>query len=309
MENAGASVLTAGNYMAPEKVVQLLQDYHVNVLTGDGSQVVQIVHYISTLGTAKNKINLNKIIYTSEALTTTQKAYVHEVLGAVKIFSILGSAEAGPYGASNPDLTENDPASPYADFIIDARMTLMEVLPLSSAESGRVPSILSEGETGVIAQTSLTRLRNPVVRYLTGDVGSLRPLPERAQKIIPQADLPYLKILRLHGRDSRFSFPWDGQYIEFEGLKAVMSESGLGILQWQAILDKMEPSKEALLEIRLLCSQLVENSQCAVDRIRDFLCVDSSNDHRLEITFVKDMMGFELSQTGRKVIRFIDRLS
>lgn len=49
MENAGATVLSAGSYMPPEEVAKSLADYHVNVLTGDGSQIVQIVYHISML--------------------------------------------------------------------------------------------------------------------------------------------------------------------------------------------------------------------------------------------------------------------
>ncbi|KAH6892639.1 hypothetical protein B0T10DRAFT_537547 [Thelonectria olida] len=306
MENAGASILAAGNNMHPTKVIQLLCEFHANVLTGDGSQVVQVVHYISTLPTEeREKVKINKIIYTSEALTAVQKSHIRAVLGSVKIYSVLGSAEAGPYGASNPDLTPTDHLESHEDFIIDTRMTLLEILPLSFTE---VP----EGQTGIIAQTSLTRLRNPLVRYLTGDIGSLHPLPEQARALIAEAHSPYLRILRLQGRDRRFSFVWDGEYIEFEKLSLLMADVDLGILQWQVILDKMEPSKEASLEIRLLYSQRNANTlseQAVVDRFRHFFNVYASNKHRFCITFVNDLTGFELSKTGRKVIKLVDRFT
>lgn len=35
--------------------------------------------------------------------------------------------------------------------------------------------MMDEGEVGEIIITSLMRMRNPLVRYLTGDVGSLDP--------------------------------------------------------------------------------------------------------------------------------------
>ncbi|KAJ4308141.1 hypothetical protein N0V84_012271 [Fusarium piperis] len=312
MENAGATLLAAGNHMPAFKVVELLQHYHVNALTGDGSQIVQVVQYISTLKTGRDKIKLNKILYTSEPLNAVQKAHIYNVLGPVKIYSIIGSAEAGPYGASHPDLTPTDPNVSYTDFVVDTRISLFEVLPLSLSESDRVATCLPEGETGIIAQTSLARLRNPLVRYLTGDIGSLHRLSEQARALIPEKDWPFMMMLRLHGRDARFSFTWDGEYIEFDKLKTFMSDASLGILQWQVILDKMEPSKEASLEIRILCAErtgTLVSRQEIVERLHSFIYIYSSNEHRFCTTFVDDINGFERSDTGRKVIKFVDRFT
>ncbi|KAI8655365.1 hypothetical protein NCS55_01187800 [Fusarium keratoplasticum] len=312
LENAGATLLAAGNRMPSSKVVELLQTYHANALAGDGSQIVQVVQYISTMTTGRDKIKLDKIIYTSEALNSVQKAHIYAVLGPVKIFSLIGSAEAGPYGASNPDLTPTDPSESYTDFVIDTRTNLFEILPLSLGENDRFASPLPEGETGIIAQTSLVRLRNPLVRYVTTDIGSLHRLPDQARDQIPGKDWPFMRILRLQGRDSRFSFTWDGEYIEFDKLKTLMSGASFGVLQWQVILDKMEPSKEASLEIRMLCAERNEtllSRQEIIDRLHAFLYIYSSNQHRFRATFVDDLNGFERSETGRKVIKFIDRFT
>lgn len=312
LENAGATLLAAGNRMPTSKVVELLQNYHVNALAGDGSQIVQVVQYISTMKTGRDKIKLNKILYTSEPLNAVQKAHINTVLGPVKIYSIIGSAEAGPYGASSPELTPTDPNVGYTDFVIDTRTVLFEILPLSLSESDRFATPLPEAETGIIVQTSLARLRNPLVRYVTGDIGSLHRLPGQAQALIPEKDWPFMRILRLHGRDTRFSFTWDGEYIEFDKLKTLMSDASLGILQWQVILEKMEPSKEASLEIRMLCAErngTLASRQEIVERLHAFIYVYSSNEHRFRATFVDDINDFERSETGRKVIRFVDRFT
>ncbi|KAJ4238410.1 hypothetical protein NW757_013110 [Fusarium falciforme] len=312
LENAGATLLAAGNRMPSSKVVELLQIYHANALAGDGSQIVQVVQYISTMTTGRDKIKLDKIIYTSEALNSVQKAHIYAVLGPIKIVSLIGSAEAGPYGASNPDLTPTDPSANYTDFVIDTRTNLFEILPLSLSENDRSASPLPEGETGIIAQTSLVRLRNPLVRYVTSDIGSLHRLPDQARDRIPEKDWPFMRILRLHGRDSRFSFTWDGEYIEFDKLKTLMSDASFGVLQWQVILDKMEPSKEASLEIRMLCAERNEtllSRQEIIDHLHAFFYIYSSNQHRFQATFVDDLNAFERSETGRKVIKFIDRFT
>lgn len=224
----------------------------------------------------------------------------------------MGSAEAGPYAVSNPDLTGKNAAAGYEDFIFDTRDTLFEILPPSFSENGSNPVPMPEGEQGIIAQTSLARLRNPLVRYITGDVGSLHPLPEQARGLIPDIDWPHLRVLRLQGRDRRFSFDWDGEYIEFNHLTTLLNNEECGVLQWQVILDKMEGSPESSLEIRLLCSPRhrdLISEQALIDRIRTFFHAYSGNEYRFRLTLLKDLSGFQRSSTGRKVIKFIDRFN
>ncbi|KAK8859087.1 hypothetical protein PGQ11_009821 [Apiospora arundinis] len=317
MENAGATSLAAGHLMSATKVVQLMKDFHINVLAGDGSQIIQVVHCISSLDTGRAEIRLDKIIYTSEALTLVQKSYIRDVLGAVKICSILGSAEAGPYGASSPDLVGPDePGTTYTDFIIDTRATLIEVFPripqsnVNGSSGGDCPSPLPPGQTGLIVQTCLERLRNPLLRYVTGDVGSIQPLPSQARATIPESEWAYKRVLRLHGRDACSSFSWDAEYIEMDRLDTMLAHADLGILQWQVILDTMIPSKEVSLEIRLLRAWEEGDStseEVIVARIRGFFYMHPGNEHRFKVTFVKDRSGFELSPTGRKLVKLVDR--
>lgn len=311
LENAGATVLAAGHQCPPPTVVQILQDFNVNVLAGDSSQIMSIVHQISTMSEMKKRIKIRKVIYTSEGLSIIQRAQIYEVLGPVIIYSILGSAEAGPYGASSPFLVDLDPETNCNDFIIDTRMTVIEVFPLSctAGESGWIAEPLPDGETGVIAQTVLTRLRHPVIRYITGDIGSLHSLPHKAVGRIAKHDLRHYRVLRLRGRDHRFSFMWDGCDFQFDKLNKILSDPQSGVLLWQVILEKMQPSQEISLEIRLLSCQSSGDTvhlQTLLDLLKAYLDVSVSNEHKFKITFVNDVLGFELSETGRKVIRFVD---
>lgn len=226
MENAGATVLSAGSYMNPTEVAKSLADYHVNVLTGDGSQVVQIVHHISILPEEyRNRISIEKIVYTSEPLTTSQRVFIQTILKGVKIYSFLGSSEAGPWAISSPDLTgEHSLVGSSTDFVFDTRSMLIEIIPSSDtdAASQHDLDLMPPGEPGRIVQTSLQRLRNPLVRYNTGDIGSIHPLPEMASALIPEVDRQYLRVLRMHGRDHRFSFKWYGAYFEFDKIEPFM---------------------------------------------------------------------------------------
>ncbi|UKZ78245.1 hypothetical protein TrVFT333_005981 [Trichoderma virens FT-333] len=311
MENAGASVLSAGNFMPPHDVAKLLAKYHINVLAGDSGQIVQMAHHISNLPEEERAlIRLDKIIYTSEVLTAAQRAHIKATFKGIKIISILGSAEAGPWAASNPDITGRVSTTSEEDLIFDTRAMILEVLPASFAEGDQNVDPLPDGETGVVVQTSLSRLRNPLVRYVTGDIGSIHPLPEESRDKIPAADWPYLRILRLQGRDRRVSFDWDGEYIQFEDMAALLNNEECGVLQWQIILDKLEPSLESSLEIRLMCSprtSRVLSHDALIARIKGFLHVIKTNDYRFKTTFVDELDGFVRSSTGRKVIKFVNR--
>lgn len=295
------------------EVARSLADYHVNVLTGDGSQIVQVVYHISMMSQEdRDRIKLDKIVYTSEPLTGPQRVFINAILSGVKIISFLGSTEAGAWAISNPDLTgEQDSTGSSADFVFDRRNVLIEIIsPSKSDESPLDLSPLPQGEQGLIVQTSLQRLRNPLVRYITGDIGSLHPLPEMASAIIPEADREHIRVLRMKGRDTRFSFKWYGCYFEFEMIQSLMNAKECGILQWQIILDGLETTPQATLEVRLLRSPLGEGIMSDDDvtrRMEAFFLICPENENLARIVFVDGLDGFERSATARKVIKFVDR--
>lgn len=343
IENASASAFAASNHMTPSEVIANLIALPVNTLTGDASQVVQTVHAISSLpATDRAGIKLNKIVYTSEAFTKVQREYVREVLGPkIRICSIIGSAEAGPWGVSGEGLGwEDDLCNGGTDFLVDRREMVVEIVPLDTEDEveGKTdarnhvndaggaateaaqnpqqyettPVTLPQGEIGLVVQTSLVRLRNPLIRYMTGDVGSLHSLPPHAQSIVPAALLPHLYIVRLYGRDTRFSLTWNGEYIEFAKIKAVMTEKRFGVLQWQVILDRLEGSREAAVEVRVLKDRSTQvNAGCEVNSLektlKELFVVFQKDEYRFRIVYVEDLNGFERSSTGRKVIKFLDR--
>ncbi|KAL4786816.1 hypothetical protein BJX76DRAFT_71627 [Aspergillus varians] len=315
LENAGASVLCAGSRMPPAEVTEVLAHYNANVLTGDSSQIVQVVHHISTLPAERKKaIRLTKVIYTSDALTEAQEAHITSVLGHVRILSILGSAEAGPFAMSNPDLSGEPGPKGTRDFIFDTRAMDIEIHDPSVLQDDTRPcgKPVSDGEQGIIVQTSLQRLRNPLVRYITGDIGSLHPLPSTAHDKIPESELQHFRLLRLAGRDRRFSFKWFGEYFDFQKITTLMQSARSGVLQWQIILDRHDSSPQGTLEIRILCA--VDDGRGMsrrelVEAVETFFCVFPENRHLFEITFLSDLEGFERSSTGNKVIKFVDRFS
>ncbi|KAJ5909263.1 hypothetical protein N7495_001945 [Penicillium taxi] len=315
-ENGGASVLCGGSYMSTAEVVKTLTDYHVNVLAGESSQVINTVQYISTLSQEeKDRINIGKVIYTSEMLTSAQRSFILEILGCVKICSIYGSAEAGPWAVSSPEILEQGSGASQ-DFIFDKRSMVVEILDPSIMEtdtsSCSAPCLIPDGERGIIVQTSLNRLRNPLVRYVTGDLGSVHPLPESVRSRISDADSRFWQVLRLYGRDRRFSFEWDGMYFEFESLAALLSHDECGVLQWQVILNRLDSCPRSTIEIRVFLSSHDTSLLSEADlkgRIMNFFNAYAGNQARLSVTFVEDRKGFVRSATGDKILKFVDKFN
>lgn len=315
LENAGASVLSAGHNMSPDDVTSALAHFHVNAISGDGSQVIRVIDYISTLPAEKRQqIKLNKIIYTSEPLTPAQRAYITATLGPVEICSLLGSSEAGPWAVGKPSLTGAQPSAGANDFIFDTRMMLIEILDPSTLDGNNAQDgkAVPDGTPGIIVQTSLLRLRNPLVRYVSGDMGSLHPLPDTASTMIDPDELKHLRVLRLYGRDSRFSFKWYGAYYEFDNIVTFMQTEKWGILQWQIVLDRLESSPQLTLEIRIFRSSTDDrlvSEITLVEELERFFFVQLENRPLFQVKFLPDQTTFERSGTAAKIIRFVNKVN
>ncbi|KAJ5923336.1 hypothetical protein N7454_008581 [Penicillium verhagenii] len=278
VENAGGSIFCAGHLMSNAEIANLISIYRINVITGDSGQILQFAIHVSSLPEdQRTAIKINKILYTSEVLAQAQRGYIRSVLGDISICSAFASAESGPWAVGNHALTDREDDE-SADFIFDTRNIVIEVLCESSAEQdyknfreGMKP--LPDGEKGLIAATSLQRLRNPLIRYLSGDIGSLHPLPEN--DIIDPAHSKHFKVLRLYGRDQRFSFSWQGEYFDFDTLRRLMQSEELSVLQWQVIRTELFTSVHNL-EVRILrerseCPKLSDND--LVEKLSSFFCV------------------------------------
>lgn len=311
VENAGGTIFCAGHAMPHAEVARVVSNIGINVISGDSSQILQFALYVSSLPDAERQaIRITKAFYTSEPLVRSQRAYLNSVFGdELVICSSFGSAEAGPWAVMNPAITgyaENDDS---ADFIFDTRDMTVEVLPpavLEESADNKHGKPLPDGEVGVFALTSLQRLRNPLIRYLTGDVGSVHPLPET--KLIDPEEAQHLKVFRMQGRDQRFSFEWQGEYIEFAALRGLIQSEGLSVLQWQIIRSVGETLTHHV-EIRLLRGQTrdkILSDEDVVQRLKSFCHVGPDSEPYFQVTFVSGLQGFERSKTGNKVMRFVD---
>ncbi|KNG90486.1 hypothetical protein ANOM_001221 [Aspergillus nomiae NRRL 13137] len=252
-EASGATVLCAGNEMPLDKVVLTITEFGVNAVAGDAGQLVQLAQYVAGLPhTQKHTLQtqINKALYTSEPMTPAQRSFLKSVFSNVAISSVIGSAEAGPWGVSTGEMTESVSQHNYEDFLYDDRLMHLEILPSSILDPGRTEKTptapVPDGEKGLLVQTSLQRLRNPLVRYVCGDVASFHPLPASIQSRLTPEDASHLRVARVYGRDRNISFDWYGEYFEFPVVQRLFQTESWGILQYQVIRRYREPDPQKI---------------------------------------------------------------
>lgn len=315
--------------MTHYQVEKLYQAYKPNVYCGDSSKIMEFATYIASLEANETNmrhepsvpVRFDKILYTSEPLTAAQRRYVTSVFrkdnAKLQFISFFASAESGPWCVGNADLTE--PVTDVAaDFIFDTRHMIVEIQPLDTSDDYAplcpTKSTLPTGQIGSIVITSLQRLRHPLVRYMTGDIGSLHELPRSARESI-KGDSDTLRVIRLHGRDVRQSFKWQAEYFELKMIAEIMQTPEWAVLKWQVVTGIADvPAQTHYLEVRLLRERRAAGDgreMVSDEELRQLLAtaflVPEQAEHLFRVVHVTDTNAFERSRTGRKVIKFVDK--
>ena len=321
IERAGGNVLCAGHLMTCDKLLDICAKYHVNAITGDTSQILNLAHYIDTLPpSSRPELRITKITYTSEIMPRLKRDYLVSVFGPVTFSSLFASAESGPWAVAAFRLTGDPEDDTAADLIFDTRAMKVEVLSLTSevleSKITRPPmtsEMAPEGTLGPLVLTSLQRLKNPLLRYISGDIGSIHPIPKDAPFPVNSEAREHLKVLRLYGRDQRFSFKWLGEYFELSMLSQELQRKDWGILQWQIVIeDDREWKGSDTLELRLMRRKLdgkVVTDDTLVECLKPIFFLTPLNERLFRATFLDDVREFERSKTSNKVVKFIDKRS
>lgn len=221
-EYSGGTNIPAGFDFPDENLAQLASIFHTNAIMGTTSRLLIFARYL--LSNPTISISFAKAIYTSETLPAHQEEYLRKAFHCKYIVSVYASAECGPWAVSLPSNTL-DGSKMYREFVFDATTMTVEIL-----DDDGVP--VTKGEVGEIVVTSLMRLRNPLVRYRTGDIGSLHPYSVGKGVTSSQ-----YRCIHLYGRHPGKSFNISGEYYDIIEIEKIMGQDRWGILQWQVILD------------------------------------------------------------------------
>ena len=273
IDRCGATDLAIGSDAKDADIAQIGRTFEANMIAAPSSRLLQFARYVYGLrkegGQEKVGFRLKKALFTSEPLSKAQEKFVKEALEVEMVSSIYGSAEAGPWGGTIPQKIAGDEESVEEapgvtaprPFVFDRRQMVVEIIDPEENVIDASTNPRPEGEqpiVGEIVLTSLTRFKNPLVRYRTGDFGSLNRFSSLtgAEEILkggPEV-AEYLCGITMHGRDANTSFFLDSDYINTIELdRRVFAKPEWDIVQWQVILyhltdEEMKAARDAMAD-------------------------------------------------------------
>jgi phenylacetate-coenzyme A ligase PaaK-like adenylate-forming protein len=324
IELSGATELGVGGKATDEQAVTFTAQFGANVVTATSSRIMQFAEYIAAHPETFPKVaKITKVVYSSEPMTRPQEQFLRRVLKNVEVVaSVYGSSEAGPWAASPPQSEVRPENRHWNDFVFDSEMMVVEILAedgVTVLANSRKTSAGDSGETedddaapvGEIVLTSLSRARNPLVRYRTGDLGSLHRF---AGPVAGGDDVAaghsYCR-LRLHGRNPEKSFDLDGDYMDCEEFEhRVFSKPEYRVLQWQVIIDSVGAGGgKNRLEFRVVAEGVCSDAERQEwqERVQKDI-VQNVVGQSLEV--VVKRVGYEQLERGRiarKVVKVLDR--
>lgn len=293
VEHARGTSIPIGLNFPKHYTAEVAIQLRPNVITGASSQILAFARYL--LSRPELDITFSKVIYTSEILQTYQEDYLRKAFHCDTISSLMGSAEGGIWAAAPPSKTLNTNKS-YREFIFRQDMMLVEIVDDNLAP---VP----EGQVGELVLTSLMRLRNPLVRYRTGDVGSIHPYTNTKDP-----NTKY-QCLRMYGRHPDKSFTVSGEYIDLVEIEGIMAQEKWGVLEWQIVVDSDHVgSKEETVEFRVVLKDAATGKD-VLDQLQVELVVVSGGPAITANFIVKpvEYAGLEKGSLASKIRKIVDR--
>lgn len=315
-KGSGATILCVGSHMEQGPMVETLIEYRVNGIARDTGQIMQLSRYISTITRDKKRqLLISKVLYSSEMMNQAQRSILNSVFPNKSVSSVIGSAEAGPWAASPAKLMQARKEGHYVDFLYDQRLICLKIFPFT-IEDSKYPYIehvrpLPDGEKGLLVQTSLQRMRHPLIRYVCDEVCSLHPLPASIKAEISPESACHYKVARIYGRDNRISFDWYEEYFEFPVIQEAIRNEEWGILQYQIIRRyEDQDTLGIVLELRVLRHNEpgTISEEELTRELRKLFWVFENKEELFDLRYPSDYAGFIRCTTGQKVINFIDRI-
>ncbi|WP_437309481.1 phenylacetate--CoA ligase family protein [Sorangium sp. So ce388] len=164
MDGYGATVIPAGKggaYSTPLKTVKVMRDLRPNVVVTSPSWAIMLAEEAARSSLDLTSLRLKKMWLTGEGCSPAFRRRVEELWGTTANF-FYGSLECGALGIE---------CDRHDGYHVPLAHVLMEIV---DPESGRS---LGPGETGEIVVTGLLRYDSPILRFRTGDLGSLEAAP------------------------------------------------------------------------------------------------------------------------------------
>ncbi|WP_437838268.1 phenylacetate--CoA ligase family protein [Sorangium sp. So ce1153] len=164
MDGYGAAVIPAGKggaYSTPGKTIKVMRDLRPTVVVTSPSWAVMLAEEAERSSFDLSSLRLKKMWLTGEGCSPTFRRRVEQLWGTTANF-FYGSLECGALGIE---------CDRHDGYHVPQAHVLMEIVDPGTGKA------LGPGETGEIVVTGLLRYDCPVLRFRTGDLGSLETAP------------------------------------------------------------------------------------------------------------------------------------
>jgi phenylacetate-CoA ligase len=166
MEGCQATVIPAGKggaYSTPEKSIKLVKDLRPNVVVTSPSWAIILAEEAERQGLALTDLKLKKLWLTGEGCSPAFRQRVERIWGTTANF-FYGSLECGALGLE---------CDAHQGYHLAQAHVYMEIV------NPRTDQPVMPGEVGEIVVTALLRYDSPIIRFRTGDLGTLESEPCR----------------------------------------------------------------------------------------------------------------------------------
>lgn len=335
LDHCGATDLSVGSNASDEDVATIGRTFSANTVMAPSSRLLQFARYMYGVKKATGGwggMALKKAVFTSVPLTAAHERYLQEALGVDVVASVYGSAEAGPWGGMVPqrigaDADHQPGPTKGREFIFDRRQMVVELVDdqgMVLADSINLPAAAGRGGPpiqGEIVLTSLTRFRNPLVRYRCGDYASLSSIsvlpPAQVKDILtrdPDATENLARII-MYGRSPDTSFFLDSDYIDIRELdRRVFADPQWEVLEWQVIIYPLSDEELAAgqkkldgLEFRVVRKSTEEMTEGYLAGLRSAIVEKVVSEGVRVVVKVVGYDGMEKGRMAEKILKIIDR--
>ncbi|XXT22659.1 AMP-binding protein [Sorangium sp. So ce429] len=164
MDGYDATVIPAGKggaYSTPSKTIKMMRDLRPNVVVTSPSWAIMLAEEAERSSFDLTSLRLKRMWLTGEGCSPALRRRIEEIWGTTANF-FYGSLECGALGIE---------CDHHDGYHVPQAHVLMEVVEPGSGRS------LGPGEIGEIVVTGLLRYDSPILRFRTGDLGSLETAP------------------------------------------------------------------------------------------------------------------------------------
>jgi phenylacetate-CoA ligase len=192
IEGYRATVIPAGKggaYSTPVKTVKVISDLRPNLVITSPSWAVTLAEEASHSGFELRSLELKKIWLTGEGCSGALRRRLESLWGTKANF-FYGSLECGMLGIECDE---------HGGYHIPEAHTIIEIVDTSTG------SIVKQGEKGEIVVTTLLRYDTPLIRFRTGDMGSLDSSPCSCGVMLPRLNMRGREVDQIHYRGRSLS--------------------------------------------------------------------------------------------------------